>query len=145
MLVAYLDEFTEESSVLQAFFNEVFAAGQSLDSVPELFDLVQKWSKKLQVCKPFGLIVNVLSNQRTQLSIAIVNPLAWIDTRLNQNERLIQETIELLERTVWLLEEYISLQLRTEDNLTTANKAQVCEPNHLRLVINQRHQLNLLL
>ena len=95
--------------------------------------------------QPFRLVIDVLSDECAQLSVAIMDPLPWVHAWLDQNERLVEEAVELFQRAVWLLQKYVSLQFRAKDDLAATDEAQIREPYHLCLVVDECHQLDLLL
>lgn len=49
----------------------------------EVLDLRQDRSEELEMCKPFTLIINVLCDQLTEVPVAIMDPLSWIDSWLD--------------------------------------------------------------
>lgn len=97
------NELSEEGGLLQVLVDLVFPVVEVSAAVAEVLDLIQQRSKQLQMRQPFRLIVDVLGDESAQLSIAIVDPLAWVHSWLYQNERLVEEAVELFQWAVWLL------------------------------------------
>ena len=139
------NEPSEEGSLLQVLVDLVFSVVEVSAAAAEVLDLIKQRSKQLQMRQPFRLVVDVLGDESAQLSIAIMDPLAWVHSWFYQNERLVEEAVELFQWAVWLLQKYVSLQLRAKDDLAATHEAQVRKPYHLCPVVDQCHQLDLLL
>lgn len=88
------------------------------------------------MCKPFTLIINVLCDQLTEVPVAIMDPLSWIDSWLDQNEGLVHKAVELFQRAVFLLEKDISLEIGTKNHFVATHKAKIGEPDHVCLLID---------
>jgi hypothetical protein len=72
-------------------------------------NLRQDRSEQLEMSKPLTLIINVIRDKFAEVPIAIMDPLPGVDPWLNQNERLVDKTVEFLQRRIFLLKQDIPL------------------------------------
>lgn len=106
-----LVDVSDGHKLCEETFTLLELTGSNVIVLNEIYD----WSKQLHVRQPLRFKVNVFRDESAQVSITIMNPFARIDTRLNQDKRLIEEAVELFEATVLFLQQDVSLKSRTED------------------------------
>ena len=79
------NEPSEEGSLLQVVVDLVFSIVEVSAAAAEVLDLIEQWSKQLQMRQQFRLVVDVLGDESAQLSVAIMDPLARVHSWLYQN------------------------------------------------------------
>ena len=59
--------------------------------------------------EPFSFIVDLLSDELAEVSVAVVDPLTRVDTWLNEDERFFKEVEVFSEWTERFLQQYFTL------------------------------------
>lgn len=93
--------------------------------------------------EPLALVLHHICDQSAQLSIALVDPFTGIDSWFDQDEGLVEETVIFLQRTIFLLQQNIPLELAAEDDLVAADKAEISQPYYALLGVYERHEIDL--